>query len=177
MTAASVVDQALFETVKAVHRSFPTGVTIVTTSVDGAPYGLAVNAFSSVSMGPPMVLVCINETSSSYPRFFEGTRFGVSILANDQASVAGRFAKSGGDKFGDVAWHPGPSGSPLISGASANLDLEVVAKIPAATHMIFIGRVIDAEVSGKPPLIYHGSQFFDGAVLDAPLPKAQGGAA
>lgn len=164
-----MVSQELFDTVKQVHRSFPTGVTIVTTSVDGQPFGLAVNAFSSVSMAPPMVLVCINETASSYPRFFAGTRFGVSILANDQIDVAGRFAKSGGDKFSDLEWHPTDLGTPLITGASAAMELEVVARVPAGSHSIFIGRVLSAEVTGKPPLVYFGSKFYDGSALDSPL--------
>lgn len=170
---AQLTDPGLLDTVKQVHRSFPTGVTIVTTSVGGIPFGLAVNAFSSVSMAPAMVLVCINETASSYPRFFAGTRFGVSILANDQIGVAGRFAVSGGDKFTALEWHPTASGTPLITGASAALELEVVGRVPAGTHTIFIGKVITAEVSGKPPLVYVGSKFYDGAVLDAPIPLAK----
>ena len=165
MTAADAKTTQLIEDVKKVHRSFPSGVTIVTTAVEGKPYGLAVNAFSSVSLAPPMVLVCINETSSTYPKFFAGRRFGVSILANDQTHVAARFAKSGGDKFAELAWHAGPDGQPLIDDAAAQLELEIVSMLPAGTHTIIVGRVTAAAASGKAPLVYHNGAFFDGGRL------------
>lgn len=155
----------LIDRVKKVHRAFPTGVTIVTTMSEGRPFGLAVNAFSSVSLSPPMVLACINETSSTYPKFFGSRQFGVSILANDQEGVAMRFAKSGGDKFAELAWHEGPNGVPLISDAAANLELEIVNMLMAGTHTIFIGKVLSAETSGKPSLLYSGGGFFDGGKL------------
>jgi flavin reductase (DIM6/NTAB) family NADH-FMN oxidoreductase RutF len=170
MTSAETETAQLVENVKKVHRSFPSGVTIVTTSVEGKPYGLAVNAFSSVSLSPPMVLVCINETSSTYPRFFAGRRFGISILANDQTNVAARFAKSGGDKFAELAWEEGPHGQPLISDATAQLELDIVSMIPAGTHTIFVGRVITAATSGKAPLVYHNGGFFDGGRLSPTQP-------
>lgn len=165
MTSPDPENTQLVDNVKKVHRAFPSGVTIVTTSVDGKPYGLAVNAFSSVSLTPPMVLVCINETSSTYPKFFAGRQFGVSILANDQTGVAARFAKSGGDKFAELQWETGPHGQPLISDAAAHLELEIVSMIPAGTHTIFVGRVTNAAASGKAPLIYHNGAFFDGGRL------------
>jgi len=158
-------EQALVDEVKRVHRSFPSGVTIVTTSIDGQPFGLAVNAFSSVTLGPPMVLVCINETSSTYPKFFAGKGFGISILASDQLHVARRFARSGGDKFADIEWEHGASGQPLVSHAAAHLELDIASMLPAGTHTIFIGRVVTASASGKAPLIYHDGAFFDGARL------------
>lgn len=158
-------DADLVNAVKRVHRSFPSGVTVVTTSIEGRPFGLAVNAFSSVTLGPPMVLVCINETSSTYPKFFTGNGFGISILANDQISVAKRFAASGGDKFADIAWENGPSGQPLVSGAAAHLELDIASMLPAGTHTIFVGRVVTAATSGKAPLIYHNASFFDGGAL------------
>lgn len=160
----------LVNAVKRVHRSFPSGVTVVTTSIDGKPFGLAVNAFSSVSLAPPMVLVCINETSSSYPRFFAGNGFGVSILAADQIAVAKRFAVSGGDKFADIRWEIGPHGQPLVSDAAAHLELDIVSMLPAGSHTIFVGRVVSANASGKPPLVYYNAGFFDGGRL-APAPE------
>ncbi|MDF0600988.1 flavin reductase family protein [Psychromarinibacter sp. C21-152] len=155
----------LIAQVKKVHRAFPTGVTIVTTMEGELPFGLAVNAFSSVSLSPPMVLACINETSSTYPRFFGSRKFGVSILANDQEGVAMQFAKSGGDKFAEIDWHRGVNGVPLISDAAANLELEVVSMLMAGTHTIFIGQVLSADASGKASLIYSGGGFYDGAKL------------
>lgn len=164
-----VVSEDLAEKVKQVHRSFPTGVTIVTTTVEGIPYGLVVNAFSSVSMEPPMILVCINERSSSYPRFFLGNHFGVSILANDQIEIARRFARSGGDKFAEIAWETGANGAPLILGASAHLELDVAGMVPAGTHTIFVGKITTAGGNAKPPLVYFDSKFHDGSILKDPL--------
>ncbi len=165
MSSSDQSDADLIDRVKKVHRAFPTGVTIVTTEADGQPFGLAVNAFSSVSLSPPMVLVCINETSSSYPRFFASRRFGVSILSHDQQDVAMRFSRSGGDKFAGLSWHVGENKVPLITDAAANLELEVVSMLMAGTHTIFIGKVLSAETSGKPSLLYSGGGFFDGAQL------------
>lgn len=101
----------LEEGVRNVHRNFPTGVTIVTALVDGTPYGLAVNAFSSVSLDPPVVLVCVAATSSTHPHLFSVDHLGVNILAEDQDDLLKAFARSGGDKFADVAWREAPAGS------------------------------------------------------------------
>lgn len=150
---------------KKVHRTFPTGVTIVTTLSEDKPYGLAVNAFSSVSLEPPMVLVCINETSSTYPRFFTGREFGINILASDQKGVATRFAKSGGDKFAGLDWYRGSHNVPLINGAASNMELEIVTMLMAGTHTIIIGRVLSAQTTGKASLVYSAGSFYDGGAL------------
>ena len=150
---------------RAVHRQYPTGVTVVTTAVDGVPYGLAVNAFSSISLDPPLVLVCVNESSRSYPAVFESDHLGINILAADQRAVAGAFAKSGGDKFAELAWTASERGVPVLDGVAGHFELEVKYKIPAFTHTIFIGGVIDARASGKAPLVYQDGSFFDGAQL------------
>ncbi|MFE3838796.1 flavin reductase family protein [Pseudogemmobacter sonorensis] len=165
MTTQEPGSADLADRVKQAHRAFPTGVTIVTGKAGEQPFGLAVNAFSSVSLSPPMVLVCINRASSSYPKFFQSQSFGVSILANDQQHVAMRFAKSGGDKFKGLAWHDGACGVPLITEAAAGFELEVVSMLMAGTHVIFIGKVLSAEVSGKAALLYSDGGFYDGAQL------------
>ena len=155
----------LTEALKGFHRSFPTGVTIVATSTEGSPFGLAVNAFCSVSLDPPMVMVCVKATSSTYEKLFSGDRLGVSILANDQAQVVGVFSKSGIDKFDQVKWSPGETGAPLIDGASAQLEFHVTSRMLAGTHAIFVGEVTHASFSGTPPLIYVGGSLFDGGQL------------
>jgi flavin reductase (DIM6/NTAB) family NADH-FMN oxidoreductase RutF len=162
---AAAATGSLVDRIKGVHRRFPTGVTIVATEVGGQPYGLAVNAFSSLSLEPPLVLVCVAATSSTYPRLFEVDAISVSILAEDQADVAAGFARSGGEKFGAIDWRPGPNGTPILAGVSAHLDLRVEHRVPAGTHTIFIGRVLDAETGEKPPLLYLGGRFFEGGAL------------
>jgi flavin reductase (DIM6/NTAB) family NADH-FMN oxidoreductase RutF len=157
----------LADSVKEVHRRYPTGVTIVTTCSDGKPYGLAVNAFSSLSLDPPLVLVCVASTSSTYPRLFDRDAIGINILAHDQAGVAATFARSGGDKFAGIEWRVGEHGAPVIAAVSAHLELRIETRIPAGTHTIFIGRVLDAAAADRPPLIYLGGSFYDGARLES----------
>jgi flavin reductase (DIM6/NTAB) family NADH-FMN oxidoreductase RutF len=157
----------LAEAVRRVHRKFPTGVTIVTTMEDGVPRGLAVNAFASISLDPPLVLACVAATSTTYPSLFLHDTFAVNILAHDQFELVHRFARSGGDKFAGVSWREGRGGSPIIEGVSAHLELEVQSRLPAFTHTIFIGLVTDATASSVPPLVYLDGRLFDSVTLEA----------
>jgi flavin reductase (DIM6/NTAB) family NADH-FMN oxidoreductase RutF len=134
---------------------------------DGAPRGLAVNAFASISLNPPLVLACVAATSTTYPRLFLQDTFAVNILAHHQSHLVPRFAQSGGDKFAGLAWHPGPGGCPIIENVSAHLELEVQNRIPAFTHTIFIGVVTDAAASSVPPLVYLDGRLFDSSGLMA----------
>jgi flavin reductase (DIM6/NTAB) family NADH-FMN oxidoreductase RutF len=151
--------------VKQAHRSFPTGVTVVTACIDGAPVGLAVNAFTSVSMDPPMVLVCVNSGSRSHPALCTARYLGISILSREQSGAAMRFAISGGDKFSDIGWHHGERGAPVLDRASASLEIEVTDRVVVGTHSVIFGRVVAVETSERPPLVYSGRQFFDGGRL------------
>lgn len=162
----------LVERVKAVHRHFPTGVTIVATAVDGVPYGLAVNAFSSLSLDPPLALVCVSSASSTYPHLVQAKAVAVNILAHDQEALARRFAQSGGEKFADFAWHRGEHGAPVLEGVSAHLEMRLQQRIPAGTHTIFIGAILEAVANNRPPLVYFDGGFFDGASLGAPRSDA-----
>ena len=155
----------LIESIKSVHRSFPTGVTIVTTFAEDQPFGLAVNAFSSVALDPPMVMVCVAATSSTYPRLFSSDQITINMLASDQQDVARQFGRRGADKFAGIPWHRGNNGTPILDGATAHLEVTIVSRVPAGTHTIFIGRVTDAAATGKAPLVYHNASFFDGSWL------------
>lgn len=159
--------RSLIDDVKAVHRRFPTGVTIVTTAVEGAPFGLAVNAFSSLSLEPPTVLVCVNQSSATHAHLLEQPHIGINFLAVEQADVARRFAQSGGDKFSETDWHHGSFGVPLLDAAAAHLELEVEQRLTAHTHTIFVGRVLAAETFERDPLLYVGGTLFDGGALAA----------
>jgi len=164
--ALAPVESATDDAVRQFHRRFATGVTVVTTAVDGTPHGLVVNALSSVSLEPPLVLVCISQTSRTYPRLFDAELFAVNVLAHDQADVAALFARSGADKFAGVSWSAGRYGPPILDGVAAAVELEVVTRMPAYTHTIFVGRALATVVTDAPPLIYHHGQFFDGAHLE-----------
>lgn len=152
--------------VREAHRTFPSGVTVVTACLDGAPVGLAVNAFSSVSMEPPMVLVCVNSSSQSHAALTKSAHLGINILSNTQKEVAMTFAKSGGEKFSALSWHPGTHGAPVLDGAAATFEVEVKQLIQAGTHTIFLGQVVDVEISpGQHPMVYSAGAFYDGSLL------------
>jgi flavin reductase (DIM6/NTAB) family NADH-FMN oxidoreductase RutF len=158
-------DEALEQQIRAAHRAFPTGVTIVTTMVDATPVGLAVSAFSSVSMEPPLVLVCVNSSSQSHASLRDSRHLGISILGRDQSGIAMTFAKSGGDKFSHVGWHRGSTGTPLIDGAAATFEVEMEQQITGGTHTIFLCRVLAVEATAKPSLVFSAGGFYDGARL------------
>ena len=165
-TQEAAVDPDL---VRGVHRKFITGVTVVTTDDGGTPKGLAVNAFSSISLDPPMVLVCVQRTSSTHPALHRASHLGVNILAAGQLDVAKTFASKADDKFADVDWTPGEFGAPLIEGSCAQLEVEIGERLEAGSHTVFTGRVVTARHQEVAPLVYSGGGFFD-ISQTAPLP-------
>ena len=164
-TGTALVTEDLIGSVKAAHRAFPTGVTIVTAQVQDRLVGLAVNAFSSVSMAPPTVLVCVNSSSQSHDVLYSADHLGISILSHDQSAVAANFARSGGDKFCDIDWHEGTAGAPLVDGAAAAFEVRVTSRSAVGTHTVFIGEIVGVEASTRPPLVYLGGRFYDGERL------------
>lgn len=129
--------------------AFPTGVTVVTSVLaDGSAVGLTVNSFTSVSLDPPLVLVCVGRDSGSHDPLLTAGGFTVNILARDQASLAARFATDpGAERFDGVAWEPGPTGHPVLAGAAAWVACSLEAVHPGGDHSILVGRV---EAHGGP---------------------------
>jgi flavin reductase (DIM6/NTAB) family NADH-FMN oxidoreductase RutF len=145
---------------------FASGVTIVTASqTDGQPTGLTASAFSSVSLEPPLVLVCISRGAQSHPAMLASGRFAVNILGADQEAVAQRFAVRSGpgsDKFAGLRWTRGDLGLPLIDGALAQLECSTVQTYAGGDHTIFLGQVERArccEDRADDPLLYHRGQY------------------
>ncbi|POX42398.1 oxidoreductase [Streptomyces sp. Ru73] len=153
---------------KQVNRQFITGVTVVTTRDAGTPKGLAVNAFSSISLDPATVMVCVQHTSSTHDCLFRADHLAINILSTDQLDVVTTFARKSDDKFADLEWEPGPYGSPLIARSSAQMEVEIRERLQASTHTVFICRVVHAAVTENPPMVYASGKFFDGGAL-APL--------
>lgn len=137
---------------------FATGVTVVTTASGGAPAGLAVNSFTSVSLAPPLIAFCVARTSSTWPRIEAAGAFCVNILAEDQEALCRVFATSGRDKFRGVGWRPAESGAPILAGALAWVDCFVEAEHPGGDHLIVVGRVREVGVGreGRPLVFYRG---------------------
>ncbi len=150
------IDDARF---KQAMAQFTSGVTVVTTEHDGKPYGLTVASFASLSLHPPLVLVCIEKSVKSHDALAAAGKFGVSILARDQTDVSGRFASKVDDKFAGIDVRRGELGVPLIAGAICTLECSVQAQLPGGDHTIFVGEVVDAQVSDDPPLVYFRSGY------------------
>lgn len=146
---------------------FPTGVTVVTArDGDGTCVGLTVNAFTSVSLDPPLVLICIGHASDTHDRLLSAGSFAVNVLSSSQAEVARRFASDpAAGRFDQVGWRAGPRGAPILEGVSAWLACVVEAVHPAGDHSIVVGRVDAAEVGAREALVFHRGAF---TVLTAP---------
>lgn len=139
---------------------FATGVTVVTALEAGVPAGFTCQAFSSLSLDPPMVVLAPAKSSTSWPRMAEAGHFCVNILADDQQEVSEAFAVSGRDKFEGVRWHAGVSGAPVLEDvlAWAECALEIVHD--AGDHELVIGKVIQLGVGDRrcgPLLRYRGT--------------------
>jgi flavin reductase (DIM6/NTAB) family NADH-FMN oxidoreductase RutF len=152
---------------KQVNRQFVTGVTVVTAMDGDTPKGLAVNAFSSISLDPPTVMVCIQRTSSTHDCLYRARHLAINILSTEQMDVINRFAGKSDDKFAGLDWRSGPYGSPLINRSSAQLEAEIRERLQASTHTVFICRVVEASVTEGIPMVYSAGRFYDGGALKA----------
>ncbi|WP_192250321.1 alpha/beta fold hydrolase [Mesorhizobium caraganae] len=135
--------------------SFLTGVTIVTTiGAEGEPRGFTANSFTSVSLEPPLVLVCIAKKALGHSAFSTSKGFAINILSESQKAESGIFASKAADKFAAVAWKSGQTGNPLIDGSVAVFDCGMEQLVDAGDHSILIGRVRDFTHNGAQPLGY-----------------------
>ncbi|MET9762856.1 flavin reductase family protein [Streptomyces sp. NPDC006372] len=153
------------DVMKQVNRQFVTGVTVVTVMDGETPRGLAVNAFSSISLDPPTVMVCVQHTSSTHDSLFRAEYLAINILSTGQLDVVGRFASKAADKFEGLDWGRGPNGSPLLDRSSAQMEVRIRERLRASTHTIFVCRVVHAAVTEHPPMVYSAGKFFDGGAL------------
>ena len=142
-----------------------TGVSVVTARhPDGSPCGLTANAFSSLSLHPPLVLVCVEHSADTYDCIRAAGAFAISVLAADGERTARRFAgeADGADKFEGVAWHQSPNGSIVLDEALAWVDCNVVAEHVAGDHTIFVGEVLTGDAVEGQPLIYYRGGYHGG---------------
>lgn len=147
---------------RAAFGRFMTGVTVVTSRrEDGTPVGFTANSFTSVSLDPPLLLVCPGQHLSSYGDFQRVSHFAVSILAEGQEDVAMRFASSKSDRFGQGDWRDGAAHMPLIDGRAAGFVCDVFNRVPAGDHIVLLGRVISFDTSDAPGLGYGPDGFFE----------------
>lgn len=158
--------------------NFMTGVTVVTTrDTSGNPVGFTANSFTSVSLDPPLLLVCPGKFLSSHDTFAGCSHFAVNVLADGQQGVSNTFASFKGDRFGRVAHRDGANGLPLIDGALAQFSCETHQALPAGDHTVLIGRVTDFTHIGGNGLGYVNGSYFSLGLerqMDAQVPTICG---
>jgi flavin reductase (DIM6/NTAB) family NADH-FMN oxidoreductase RutF len=158
-TGANWVDPQTFRSVCA---NFATGVTVVTTGANGEVAGLTVNSFTSVSLDPALVLVCIHNDSGELPVLRETGAFAVNILAADQQEVCRSFASRHTRRSVEVDTRPGISGVPILSDALAYFECRVEREVDGGDHVILLGEVIDLAVQREDrPLAFFRNAFHE----------------
>lgn len=139
------------------------GVTVVTTAHEGERTGLTISSFTSVSIAPPLVLICIDRRKYARDLIDRAGLFGVSILRADQVALGKRFAgmiPGMEDRFAGVAWITAETGAPLLPDALAWLDCRVQDRHESGDHTIFVGRVVDCQAGEQgDSLVYHNRQW------------------
>lgn len=141
--------------------TFLTGVTVVTTnSHDNVPVGFTANSFSSVSMEPPLILVCPAKSLGSFKLFEACDHFAVSILNESQRDVSNTFASSGEDRFSKINWSSDQFGSPIITGANTTFSCSFFNSMDAGDHIILVGKVESFSTTGESGLGYSPNGYF-----------------
>ncbi|RJF84146.1 flavin reductase [Azospirillum cavernae] len=157
MTSTPPLDPRAF---RSALGCFATGIAVITTlAPDGAPVGVTVNSFSSVSLDPPLVQFCLGRTAASFAAFSAAPSFVVNILAADQEELSGRFSRRDlDDRWSGVAVEPSASGVPVLSGCLARLECDREHLLDGGDHVIVLGRVrrLASREDGAPLLYFRG---------------------
>lgn len=158
--------------------AFATGVTVVTTrEPDGTPRGFTANSFTSVSLDPPLLLICPAKAALSCEVFAEAPYFAVNVLADDQKEISGLFASRSPRKFEQTSWRAGIDGMPILDGALARFECARHRVVDAGDHLIIIGRVTQYHTSEGRPLGYFRGGYFsigiEEPVLDAAAERGE----
>jgi flavin reductase (DIM6/NTAB) family NADH-FMN oxidoreductase RutF/DNA-binding GntR family transcriptional regulator len=138
---------------------FASGVTIITVAHDGKPYGTTASAVSSLSLEPPMVLICMNKASTTGQAIAAAGSFAINVLNEEQDALARRFATKDPDKFSGTPVTTGPHGQPLLGDALATIECQVVEDVTGGTHTVFLGEVRSATSQEGSPLAYFRGEF------------------
>jgi 3-hydroxy-9,10-secoandrosta-1,3,5(10)-triene-9,17-dione monooxygenase reductase component len=139
---------------------FASGVTVVTADTETGPLGFTCQAFSSLSLDPPLVLFAPARTSTTWPRLREIRRFCINVLAEDQTALSQAFARSGVDKFAGVPWTRSRLGSPVLQDVVAWIDGELWAEYDGGDHTLVVARVLDLGANpARRPLLFHRGTY------------------
>jgi 3-hydroxy-9,10-secoandrosta-1,3,5(10)-triene-9,17-dione monooxygenase reductase component len=153
----SELTRPVSENFRTVLGRLPTGVVVVAGGEQEHPSALVVGSFMSVSLEPPLVAVCVAQTSTSWPAIEASGSFCANILGEGQEELARRFARSGGDKFAGVGWTPAPAtGSPLLDDVAAWIDCRVYKRYEAGDHWLVLGEVLELHgLAESGALVFH----------------------
>jgi flavin reductase (DIM6/NTAB) family NADH-FMN oxidoreductase RutF len=158
MTAA--VGDLTPDVLRGAFASFPSGITAVAAMRSGRPRGLAASSFTSVSLDPPLVSVCIARTSTTWPALRAAPRLGLSVLAEEHGHVARSLATRGIDRFAGVSWDRTPNGAVFVHGAALWLDCTRYDEVRAGDHEIVLLCIQQLwTYPAVSPLVFHGSKF------------------
>ncbi|PWB96515.1 flavin reductase family protein [Salinibacterium hongtaonis] len=140
---------------------FPTGVVAVCAlDDDGNPIGIPVNSFTSVSLDPPLVGICVGRTSTTWPVLAGRARLGLSVLGADQGELCRSLASRGTSRFDGAAWQPTAYGAVMIEGAALWLDCELRSSFDGGDHEVVLLEVMNSEIfADVEPLVFHQSRF------------------
>ncbi len=145
---------------RAALSRFPSGVTVVTTKDgEGRFFGITVSAFCSVSLEPPMILVCIERTTGSHEALVHSGIFVVNMLSEDQVEISERFASPSTEKFDDLEFELSDAGLPIIADIAVSIECTVASVTAAGDHSIFIANVDKVHVTDAEPLVYFHSEY------------------
>jgi len=139
---------------------FATGVCVATVlDPEGIPHGLTVSSFTSVSLDPPLVLICLGHAVTMIEAFRAASHFGINILSAEQRELSNRFARKGCDRFDALPWDRGATGVPLLPGVLAQIECATNQRITSGDHDIFVGRMVRAMVIDGDPLLYYAGAY------------------
>jgi 3-hydroxy-9,10-secoandrosta-1,3,5(10)-triene-9,17-dione monooxygenase reductase component len=134
---------------------FCSGVTVVTSRLDGVPVGFTCQAFSALSLDPPLVLICPGKSSSSWPKIEASGHFCINVLGEGQEELGRVFATSGADKFEGIGWTPGSAtGAPKLADVLAWIECRIDSVQDGGDHSIVIGRVLEMGFQAGAPLLF-----------------------
>ena len=132
---------------------------LTTRAADGAPHGITINSFSSLSLDPPLVMVAIDRVCTSLSHFESSGLFAVNILREEQLDLSIRFAELPEGRFTGVPWREAVTGSPVIEDVLGVLESQTIEVIDAGDHRVLIGEVVSVGIGEGRPLVFFGSNY------------------
>lgn len=149
----------------------PTGVVAITgINDDNEKLGLVVGTFQSLSLEPPLVMFCVDKSSSSWPKLRKLQKFTANILSDDQIPICKSLSRKGPEKFENLPCNPGPLGTPHLEGATAYIDCVVTAEVVVGDHYMVVGSVTNMEEGSGSALIFRGGKFGQYQPIGIPVP-------